>query len=387
MALAGAQRYMQTHPGVRVEVIDIPERGNDRLGYIQTYLDGHSSEIDIYQIDVTWPGALARHFVDLYQYGAEQYAAAHFPAIIENNTVAGELVAMPWFVDAGLLYYRTDLFAKYEYDHPPATWEELEEMAQRIQEGERPDNPNFWGYVWQGYAYEGLTCNALEWIASNGGGVIVNPQRIITIHNVPAIQAVQRATRWVGTISPPGVLGFTEEDARTMFQNGDAAFMRNWAYAYGLLNALNSDVRAQVKIAPLPAGDSGQSTATLGGAQLAVSRYSAHPEIAADVVFYLTGKDEQKIRALEAGYNPSITALYQDQDVLHSAPYFRNLYDVFANAVVRPSTITAPLYPETSAIFYNAIHDILSQKADAPAAFTEMNAQLETLLGFSSINR
>ncbi|RMF47130.1 MAG: extracellular solute-binding protein [Anaerolineae bacterium] len=385
--LAGAQRYMKSHPNVRIEVIDAPELSDDRLGYIQSYLERHSSEIDIYQIDVIWPGTLARHFVDLYKYGAGRYTAEHFPAIIANNTVNGRLVAMPWFVDAGLLYYRTDLFAKYEYDHPPATWDELEEMAQRIQEGERAENPNFWGYVWQGHAYEGLTCNALEWIASNGGGTIITPSGLITINNVPAIQAVQRAAHWVGTISPPGVLGLTEEDARTMFQNGNAAFMRNWPYAYNLLNALDSDVRAQVGIAPLPAGDSGQSAATLGGWQLAVSRYSNHPEIAADVVFYLTGQDEQKIRAINAGYNPTIPSLYQDKDVLLAAPYFRDLYDVFTNAVARPSTVAAPLYSETSSIFYFTVHDILNGKVDAPSAFRTMNTQLESLLGFSSTTR
>ncbi len=383
MAEAGAQRYMDAHPGVRVEIVDSPELSDDRLGYYLSYLENESPDIDIYQIDVIWPGDLARYFVDLNKYGAEQYTAAHFPAIIANNTVDGRLVAMPWFTDAGLLYYRTDLFAKYEYDHPPATWDELEQMAQRIQEGERADgNPNFWGFVWQGNAYEGLTCNALEWIASQGGGNIVSPQQIITINNLRASFALQRAARWIGDITPPGVLGFTEEDARTMFQNGDAAFMRNWPYAYNLLNDLGSPVRAQIKVAPLPGGEEGQSAATLGGWQLAVSKYSRHPDVAAEVVFFLTGYDEQKIRAIEGGYNPTVMALYQDTDVLQAVPYLRDLYDVFVNAVARPSTVTAPLYNETSALFYTAVHDVLSGKRDAPSALKQLESDLKALLGY-----
>ena len=180
-----------------------------------------------------WPGDLAEHFVDLYEYGAAGVAAEHFPAIIQNNTVDGELIGIPWFTDAGLLYYRTDLLEKYGYDSPPATWDELEEMAQTIQDGERAEgNQDFWGYVWQGNAYEGLTCDALEWIKSNDGGTIVSPDRVITINNDNAIEIVDQAAGWVGTISPPGVTGFAEEDARNMWQAGNAAFMRNWPYAY-----------------------------------------------------------------------------------------------------------------------------------------------------------
>ena len=120
------------------------------------------------QIDVIWPGDLAEHLVDLNEYGAADVTPEHFEAIVVNNTVDGALVGMPWFTDGGLLYYRTDLLEKYGYDGPPVTWDELEEMAQTIMDGERADgNQDFWGFVWQGNAYEGLTCDALEWIYSS----------------------------------------------------------------------------------------------------------------------------------------------------------------------------------------------------------------------------
>jgi trehalose/maltose transport system substrate-binding protein len=170
----GAARYMEQNPNVTVEVVDTPDFVEDRLGVYLQLFEAQSSEGDVFQIDVIWPGDLAEHFVDLYEYGASDVAGEHFPAIVENNTVDGKLVGIPWFTDAGLLYFRSDLLEKYGYDAPPATWDELEEMAQTIQEGERADgNQDFWGFVWQGNAYEGLTCDALEWVHSNGGGTIV----------------------------------------------------------------------------------------------------------------------------------------------------------------------------------------------------------------------
>ena len=345
---AAAQRYMDSHPGVTVKVLETPDLATDRIGLYLQFFEAGSSEVDVYQVDVIWPGDLAEHLVDLNQYGAKAVADQHFPAIIQNNTVDGKLVAIPWFTDAGLLYYRTDLLEKYGYTAPPTTWDELQEMATKIQEGERAANPDFWGYVWQGNAYEGLTCDAIEWVNSNGGGTIVSSDKLITINNEKAAAILTKAAGWVGTISPEAVTGFGEEDARNIFQAGNAAFMRNWPYAYSLGNADDSVIKGKFDVAPLPAGDSGHGAAALGGWQLAVSKYSKNPEVAADVALFLASPEEQKIRAVEGSLNPTVMSLYKDPDVLKAAPFFGSLYDVFINAVARPSTATAPKYNEVS---------------------------------------
>ncbi|MEZ4836333.1 MAG: ABC transporter substrate-binding protein [Caldilineaceae bacterium] len=382
LAQAAAQRYMEANPGVTVEILDTPDLADDRLGLYLQFFEAQSSEVDVYQIDVIWPGDLAEHLVDLYEYGAADVADQHFPAIVENNTVDGKLVGIPWFTDAGLLYYRTDLLEKYGYDGPPATWADLEEMATTIQDGERGEgNQDFWGFVWQGNAYEGLTCDALEWIKSNDGGTIVSTDGEISIFNPQAIEIVDQAAGWVGTISPDGVIGFAEEDARNVWQAGNAAFMRNWPYAYSLGNADGSAVAGLFDVSPLPAGASGAGAATLGGWQLAVSKYSENPEIAADVALFLASESEQKIRAIEGSYNPTIMSLYEDADVLAATPFFGSLYDVFINAVARPSTITAPRYAETSRLFYTAVHSVLQGDADAETAFAELELDLADLTG------
>ena len=380
---AAAAAYMEMNPNVTVNVLDTPDFVQDRLGLYLQFFEAQSPEVDVYQIDVIWPGDLAEHFVDLFEYGATSVAAEHFPAIIQNNTVDGALIGIPWFTDAGLLYYRTDLLEKYGYDSGPATWDELEEMAQAIQDGERAEgNQDFWGYVWQGNAYEGLTCDALEWIKSNDGGTIVSSDGVITINNENATEIVDQAAGWVGTISPPGVTGFGEEDARNMWQAGNAAFMRNWPYAYSLGNADDSVIAGIFDVSPLPAGKSGAGAATLGGWQLAVSKYSENPDVAADVALFMASYDQQKIRAIEGSFNPTIMSLYQDPDVLEAAPFFGSLYDVFINAVARPSTATAPQYNETSTLFFQAVHSVLTGDVDALTALEELELDLEDLLGF-----
>jgi trehalose/maltose transport system substrate-binding protein len=380
--LEQAERYMADHPGIRIAALSTPDLATDRLGLYLQFFEARSPDLDVYMIDVIWPGDLAEHFVNLYDYGARDQVKEHFPAIVENNTVGGKLVGMPWFTDAGLLYFRTDLLSKYGYGGPPVTWVDLERMAAKIQAGERAANPDFWGFVWQGNAYEGLTCDALEWIFSNGGGTIVSPEKKITINNPNAVEALDTAARWVGTISPPGVTGFGEEDARNMWQAGNAAFMRNWPYAYRLGNADDSAIKGKFDVSPLPAGRSGHGAATLGGWQLGVSKYSTHPKEAAAFALWLTSAAEQKYKAVKDSNNPTFMSLYDDPEIEAASPFMVKLYDVFINAVARPSTATAPKYNETSVLFFTAVHNVLTGKMNARTALEELELDLEDLLGY-----
>ena len=378
--------YEAMHPNVDINFVDAGRVVEDRLGVYLQIFEAQSPELDVAQIDVIWPGDLAEHFVDLNEYGAADISGDHFTAIVENNTVDGKLIGIPWFTDAGLLYYRTDLLEAYGYDGPPATWDELEEMARTIQEGERENNPDFDGYVWQGRGYEGLTCDALEWIDSHAGGTIVSQDGVININNDNAIAAVNRAASWIGDISPLGGTDYAEEEARGQWQAGNAAFMRNWPYAYSLGNAEDSVIAGNFDVSPLPSGPGGSPSATLGGWQLAVSRYSEHPEVAADFALFMASYEGQKQNALLNSRIPTIRSLYEDEDVLADYSWFGNLLDVFTNAVARPSTATAPQYSATSALFFNAVNSVLIGDTDAETAFAELELDMQDLLGFDTSN-
>lgn len=364
--------------GNTVRIVSTPNSATERLALYQQLLAGGSRDIDIYQIDVVWPGILAPNFVDLRPY-SQGTQAQHFPAIIENNTVGGRLVAMPFYTDAGVLFYRRDLLEKYGVA-VPQTWDELRAAAQRIQQAERAaGNTRLWGYVFQGRAYEGLTVNAMEWLASQGGGQIVAPDGAVTVNNPQAVAALGVARGWIGSIAPPGVLNYSEEEARGVFQSGQAVFMRNWPYAWALANSADSPVRGQVGVAALPHGAGGASTGVLGGWNLAVSRHSRHVAQAADLVMYLTGAVEQKRRAVQAAYNPTRPALYQDADVLAANPFFAALYPSFAHAVARPSRVTGRKYNRVSNAFWNAVHDVLGGEAEPAAAMAALEQQLRRL--------
>jgi trehalose/maltose transport system substrate-binding protein len=366
--------------GNQVNVISTPNSATERLALYQQILAANSADIDVYQIDVIWPGILANHFIDLTEHVDPETIDRHFEAIVDNNTVDGRLVALPWFTDAGLLYYRRDLLEKYGRE-VPQTWRDLQAVAEEVMAGEREGgSAQMQGFVFQAKAYEGLTCNALEWVDSFGGGTIVDNEGKVTVNNADAILAIDTAAGWIGTIAPEGVLNYTEEEARGVFQSGNAVFMRNWPYAWALANAEDSPIKGKVGVTQLPrGGEDGKHTGVLGGWQLAVSTYSQNPKLAADLVRYLTSYDEQKRRAIEGSYNPTIGALYQDEEVLKAAPFFGELYGTFVNAVARPSRQTGASYNQVSSEFFNTAHDVLSGEADAASSLAQLERRLQRL--------
>jgi trehalose/maltose transport system substrate-binding protein len=348
--------------GNKLEYISRPNDASATLQQFQQYWAAKSPDIDVYMVDVIWQGILAPHAVDMKKYYNEAELKEFFPRIIENNTVGGKLASIPWFTDAGILYYRKDLLEKYGFKEPPQTWEELTEMSKKIQEGERgAGKGDFHGFVFQGKASESVTCNAIEWIYSFNGGSIVDPDKKVTINNPNAIKALETAKGWVGTISPKGVTTYGEEEARNVWQAGNAAFMRNWPYAYALGNDPKSAIAGKFDVTVLPKGGTdGKNAACLGGWQLMVSAYSKAPDAAADLVKYLASAESQKKRAIELTQLPTLPALYSDPEVLQKNPYWKNMLDVLANAVARPSTVTGADYNQLSTAFFQSVNKVLT---------------------------
>jgi len=367
--------------GLAVDLIPTWGASAEQLGQKLRLLNQHASTPDVYLIDVVWTGTLGEHLMDLTPY-ADGEARNHIPALVANDTVKGRLVSLPFYVNIGLLYYRRDLLAKYGFSHPPATWDELESMSRKIQQGERAaGNREFWGYVWQGAAYEGLTCNALEWQASFGGGHIIEADGSISVKNPHTIQALGMAARWVGTISPGSVLSYTESDSLNAFRAGNAAFLRHWSGGVTAEDTKSFAIEGRLGATLLPAGPDGRAQ-TMGGFHLAVSRYSLHPQEAARLVLYLTSAPVELRRALDRGKLPTIPQLFRDPAVVKAFPYAAELETTSSAAwVARPSTIAGSHYAAVSRAYYETVHRILSGKIAAQAGLDALERKLVELTG------
>ncbi|HWZ50721.1 MAG TPA: extracellular solute-binding protein [Granulicella sp.] len=371
--------------GIGVRHLPTPETTLDQLDLVRKLLRQGSSTPDVSGVDVIWPGVLSQELMDLKPYLATELSSINAD-VAASYTVKGKLVAVPYHSDIGVLFYRRDLLQRYGYRAPPRTWDELEQMAARIQNGERAKgHKNFWGFIWPGAVGEGLTCNALEWQISAGGGRIIEADGTISVNNPDAIRSWQRAAHWIGWISPPSVTSLQEWDATNDFYHtGTSAFFRGWARTYLLSVRDIPSLRDRIGITSIPAGKNAQA-ATLGGFGLGLSRSSRHNAEALQLIRFLIHR-EIEIEEARADYESrNWPELYDPTEILRvKRSSADNGKQQVSGVVARPSTVAGDRYEEVSRAYIQAVHSVLLGQSRAPDAAASLERELVRITGFKT---
>jgi multiple sugar transport system substrate-binding protein len=370
------EAFEKAHPNIDVELREMPaDTGKQHDAYV-TMLNAKSSEIDVMDLDVIWPAEFAqagytlpldrfieKDGIDLSKYNQGALAAGNFN---------GKQWAMPKFIDAGMLFYRTDLVSE---DQVPKTWDELLKKAKEL----KGQGGTKFGYLMQAKQYEGLVCNAVEFIASYGGQ-IVDKNGNVVINSPEAIKGLKKMVEIVRSdIVPSNVTTFMEPESHTAFIEGQAPFIRNWPYQYALANdPEQSKIVGKVGVAPLPAGDKG-SAAALGGWMTAINKYSKHPKEAWEFVKFMTGPEGQKISAIYGGLAPTLPELFKDEEVLKANPFFaeEGFVNALNAAVPRP---VVPNYPEISEIIQINVSKALAGELTVEQAVANMEKEMKAAM-------
>ena len=375
-----ALRRFESETGIRVKHLPAPETSQEQLRLIQELLEEKDTP-DVFGIDVIWSGILDGALLDLKPFFSLELSAAE-PVLVSPYTVKGRVLAIPYRPHFNVLYYRTDLLTKYGYHIPPQTWSELEKMAFRIQEGERAaGDKSFWGFVWPGAADEGLTCLALEWQASEGGGTIIETNRTVSVNNENAIRAWQRAAHWIGWISPPSVIAYEDVDSVNGFEDaGKAAFSLGWTSDYLLTIPAKSTMYGKMGVTSVPLGKIG--VGTFGGFGLGISGKTKHQREAIALVKFLSHKEAELEAASTSAVLPTETALYRLPTMLKAYPRSVSATQPPGDGIVsRPSTLLGRNYEELSRAYAEAVHSVLTGKNSGPKAAAELETELEHITG------
>jgi multiple sugar transport system substrate-binding protein len=364
-------RFMQEHPDIKVVQRQTPDAADQRHQLYVQWLNAGVGEPDILQLDVIWTPefAAAGWILPLDRFGPD--VEDFFPATIQANRWDGKLYALPWFVDVGMLYWRTDLV-----DKPPATFAELLQQTARARERSRIP----FGFVWQGARYEGLVTVFLEHLGGVGGRIMDDQGRIV-VDSPQAVQALtyMRDAIYSHATVPEAALTWQEEQARFAFQNGQAVFMRNWPYAHALLqDRAQSRVAGKFAVALMPASPSGSPTAAMGGSQLAINKNTRYPEAAYSVIEYLTRPEQMLERARVVGQYPPRSGLY-DRPELGEALGIPagKVREIIEQATPRPVT---PVYTELSEILQVRLHRALTRQEEPAAALAAAAKDMRELL-------
>lgn len=370
------REFEQRHPGVVVREEVLPASSDRQHQYYAMNLDGGKVPFDVLGVDTIWVQEFARAgwLASLDEIVPPSERNAFFPGPIDAAMFEGRLYALPWYIDAGVLYYRRDLLKRYGLG-PPRTWPELVHAAKLVLDGER-DN-TFLGFLWQGKQYEGLMCVAVEMVWSHGADLWTgDPERA---------EAGLRFLR--DTISDYGITPLStsmadEESTRLMFGQGRALFMRNWPYAWSLLQREGSPVRGKIGVAPIPSFPGQVGAPVLGGWLLAIPKNSPKQEAAGKLVRFLTSPYVQGRIALELGYNPTRLALYQEPALLKVRPILEELYPIFLDARPRPLT---PYYLVLSQAAQPEVSAVVVGRKTPREALTAIRKQAEQFMPKSSL--
>lgn len=362
--------FSARNPDIDVEILPTPDAADQRHQLYVQWLNARTPDPDILQLDVIWTAEFAAagwiQPLDRFRPPTE----AFFPAAVRANTWRDSLYAVPWFVDVGMLYWRTDLL-----EAPPATYEEVVEAARAATGAEVP-----YGFVWQGARYEGLTVVFLEHLYAFGGRVLDEAGRVHVDSEeaVRALTFMREAIHREGSV-PEVVLTWQEEQTRFAFQNGRSVLMRNWPYAYPLMaDSAGSAVAGRFAAAPLPAGPGGPNASALGGSQLAVNAHSEQAAAAWRVVAFLTHPDQMLERAEVVGQYPARRDVYDRPELAEALEVDPDqALEIIEAARPRPVT---PVYPQLSSILQIWVHRALTGQREPREALVEAAREIRELL-------
>lgn len=365
--------FERANPGVRVELQAIPNASDLAHQLLVTALGAGAEDLDAFVLDVIWVAELARAgwLADLSDAFPPAAIRAEFLAGPADAVVRdGRTRAVPWFVDVGLLYYRSDLVPS-----PPATYAALEADARAAM----ARAPGAAGFVWQGRQYEGLSCVFYEALWGHGGAAMRGDR--LALETPEAVRALAWLRGLVARgISPTSVVVAAEEDARRAFQDGRAVFMRNWPYAWPLLQDPASPVRGKVAVAPLPSEDGAPGPGVLGGWQLGVSARAppARRAAAARLVAHLTSPAANLVLALAYGRNPARRAAYDDPRLREGNAFIAGLLPHLERARPRPLT---PYYMLSADAVQGELSAAVSGLRTPAEALRRAQAQADAIAG------
>jgi multiple sugar transport system substrate-binding protein len=355
------------HPDEKVTMLELSASPDEqRTSFVQNF-QAKSSAYDVLWSDVVWTSEFASRGwieeLDPKVYGGPEI----MPAAVKTAMYDGKMYGAPFITNGGLLFYRSDLVKA-----PPKTWDELFASCDKAKPAEVDC------YAGQFAQYEGLTVNTAEAINAAGGSFLGEDGKTVAVDSPEAREGLKILVEAFkdGHISKEAIT-YKEEESRRAFVEGRLMYLRNWPYVYTSANEDGSAIKGKFGVTTLP-GVSGTGTSSLGGIDLVVSKFSKHKATAKDWIAFMQSEESQRSVVKDMNQASVRTALYDDPELVKSAPYLPTLKESILNAEPRPAT---PNYNAVSLAIQKNAYAALQGKVSVDEAITSMAEELGRAVG------
>lgn len=364
----------------KVNYREVPSDTGQYFDQLRTEFQAGQTNIDLIGGDVIWPAQFAANgwILDLTDRFTQEEQKKFLDGPIEANTYEGKIYGIPWYTDAGLLYYRKDLLDKAGLQ-PPTTWDELKQQAKQIMQQEGTKN----GFVFQGANYEGGVVDGLEYIWTHGGDVLEGDKADkVVIDSQKSVAGLQMERSMVEEgIAPQAVASYKEPESLGVFLRGDAVFCRNWPYMYAIAgDPKQSQIKQeQVGITALPKSQGNETFSGLGGWNFFINANSDSEKQDAAFAFaqFMTSPEEQKRSALEASLLPTRKELYDDQEIKDKVPVIALGREALNSSRPRP---VSPYYSDMSLKMAEQFNESLKGNTSPEKAISTLQSELSDIV-------
>ncbi len=373
-------RFNALHKGsIEVVPINLPFdkfTTNERKELLARSLRNRSDQIDVFAVDLIWIPRFSKWCEPLSDSFGKTVVAEIIENALEPCYVDSALVALPLYLDIGMMYYRRDLLQR----HPQAklveeklkrsmTWNEFLALRPVL----APDGRPF--YIFSAKDYEGLVCSYLELLV--GQLPSYSSANEIDLSTPEAHTALQMMVDFVGknNVSPQQVTDFDENRSYDFMLATDGVFCRGWPNFLENYLTFYSDTAKLHTIgrAALPHFQGMNPRSVFGGWNLMLSKYSKNKPQAIEFIRFLQSEETQKTMFEVGGYLPINRKVYEDEEFIGRHPnlaYYKNL---LANGFHRPALTD---YTRISDIISRYVHKALKGEISVDEALATARREM-----------
>ncbi len=352
--------------GVEVEVVAIPwDQAYEKL----TTAVASKSGPDVIQMGTSWipefgnAGALS----DLSEY-IEKYEGfnsnLYFEGSQETMEINDKVVAIPWYVDTRVLYYRKDIINDVcGLEVAPQTWDEMLSCSEKLTNRgndkyaidlDIKDQYFFVQYAWQN-GWQGLDENEK-----------------VDVTGTEFIEAVDYARKFSENNATAFDLGL---DITQTFADGSFPMFVSGPWMVNVINEADASIKDKYSIAQLPAGAS-TTTSLMGGSNLVIFEYSQNKDKSAELINWFVQPETEKKWYDIAGGLPSNVSVWDDEEFIEAG---FNL-DVWKNALKDATgSLMITEWEKIAQEIVKAQEEIMIEAKDTTEVITNLQSRIDLI--------